>query len=357
MPEIRFRFPWLPAAMGLWCWSCQAPAPQNTSTADDTPPPADSSDLGIKKSFGMYQWDKDASYGDGLTREIMALGTPPSYALYFVDLQRGFPGDVVRFNAERNIQSIVTQELCAYGQDWDPRILSEILQGHWDGYFRNFARAAKNFHGIVYYRFGYEMNGDWTAWGEQPELFRRAWRHVHAIFQRAGARNVRWVFSANVLWGDRTFAHDILPYYPGDRYVDVVGLDGYNFGARHPHVWQSFSQVFSASIAGMKKHFARKPLWITEVGCADGPQKAAWILDFLQHFNADPDLRSFVWFNEDKRYAGEPNWRLDSDGDSMQRFRSWAIFNNSITLFSLPDDPDPAPPLSYASGLRSRSLL
>ena len=44
----------------------------------------------------------------------------------------------------------------------------------------------------------------------------------------------------------------------------------------------------------------------------------------------------FVWFNEDKQYAGEPNWRFDSDKDSAEKFRSWAINNNSITYFSLP---------------------
>ena len=138
--------------------------------------------------------------------------------------------------------------------------------------------------------------------------------------------------------GNDTVKADIVPYYPGDKYVDVVGLDGYNFGDTHSrnHKWKSFQDVFQASLDGLKLHFPSKPLWITEIGCAEGPGKAEWIQDFFSHFNADKDIRVFVWFNEDKQYAGEPNWRFDSDKDSAERFRNWAIYNNSITYFSLP---------------------
>jgi hypothetical protein len=341
--------PVIPAAQAQTPSAPQARIPLKISPASAEKPVA-----GPKKAFGIYQWYKNASYQDGITQEIEALGTPPTYALYFVDMRRGFPHDVVGFNAARNIQTIVTQELSVYGEGWNEKILRDIAKGKWDGYFRRFARSAKAYRGVVYYRFGYEMNGDWVAWGENPRQFKAAWRRAWEIFRQENARNVRWVWSPNVLWGGRVFERDILPYYPGHKYVDVVGLDGYNFGERHSrhHAWLGFDEVFGASIEGMKRHFPRKPLWITEVGCADGERKAAWIQDFLRAFNADPALRMFVWFNEDKQYAGEPNWRLDSDMDSMHRFRDWAIFSNSITLFSLPDQAPPAAPLAWASASR-----
>ena len=73
---------------------------------------------------------------------------------------------------------------------------------------------------------------------------------THLIFKKAGAHNVKWMFSPNVLWGDKTFEKDILPYYPGDSLVDMVGLDGYNFGDHKSahHKWQSYDEVFGASI-------------------------------------------------------------------------------------------------------------
>jgi Glycosyl hydrolase family 26 len=291
------------------------------------------------KSFGIYQWDKQRSYGDGLDQEIASLGTAPSYALYFVDRSMGYPAEIVSFNARRSIRTIVTQELMDYTVGWDATVLDSILAGKWDGYFRKFAKQARASHTMVYYRFGYEMNGDWVGWGEKPEAFKLAWRRAWRIFQEERATNVRWVFSPNVLWDEKTFEEDILTYYPGDGFVDVVGLDGYNFGDRHSrfHRWRSYEAVFGASLRGMKTHFKTKPLWITEIGCAEGEGKTEWIRDFLAHFNSDPDVKAFIWFNEDKQYAGEPNWRLDSEPASLATFRDWAITNNSITTFALPN--------------------
>jgi mannan endo-1,4-beta-mannosidase len=296
---------------------------------------------GPTKAFGIYQWNKDYTYQGGLEEEISSLGTSPTYAMYFVDMDMAFPADIIRFNATRNIKTILSQELRRYSNREDVHALDSILAGKWDGHFRRLAKGAKASREVIYYRFGFEMNGDWFPWGEQPEKFVKAWKRAWKIFREEKADNVRWVFSANVIWEDRTVKKDILPYYPGDRYVDIVGLDGYNFGDNHSrhHKWKSFSEVFKVSMDGLKRHFPRKPVWITEIGCAGGPGKAEWIQDFLARFTADPAVRVFIWFNEDKQYAGEPNWRFDSDGDSLKKFRSWAIYNNSITYFSLPERP------------------
>ena len=331
--------------LSFFCVSCQwLPEKGNLSTGnliEENLPIALEKPLGLsgKKSFGLYQWDKNHSYQTGLLSDIALLGTQPAYVIYFVDLERGFPDEIIRFNAKNHIKTLVTQELSLYSQGWNDHILPEISAGKWDAYFKSFALSARKFPGTVFYRFGYEMNGDWVAWGEQPTAFKAAWRHVWDLFNREKVHNVKWVWSPNVLWGDRVFEEAILPFYPGERYTDFIGLDGYNFGEHHNqyHTWQSFDQVFTSSIAGMKKYFPKKRLWLTEVGCADDERKAEWIKNFLTAFNKDPELPMFIWFNEDKKYAGEPNWRFDSDQESKSRFRNWAIFSNSITSFSLPE--------------------
>ena len=75
-----------------------------------------------------------------------------------------------------------------------------------------------------------------------------AWKHVHAIFVRNGATNVRWVWNPNTMGA--TTAATYLPLYwslyPGDEYVDWLGLDIYNTGPSldwgAPY-WRTFPQV------------------------------------------------------------------------------------------------------------------
>ena len=50
------------------------------------------------------------------------------------------------------------------------KILEEIVNGKWDDYFRRFASQASEIQTKVYYRFGYEMNGDWFPWGQKKAL-------------------------------------------------------------------------------------------------------------------------------------------------------------------------------------------
>ncbi len=44
------------------------------------------------------------------------------------------------------------------------------------------------------------------------------------------------------------------PYYPGHDVVDVVALDGYNWGRRRWwHRWRGFDAIFSASYAALRR--------------------------------------------------------------------------------------------------------
>src|SRR5207247_7587356 len=98
-------------------------------------------------------------------------------------------------------------------------------------------------------RWGWEMNGDWEPWsGAQnggssggAASFRAAWHHIHDIFSEVGAWNVVWVWSPNS--GDLPHArwNHFSNYYPGDRYVDWVGIDGFNWGASHS--WPSWTTI------------------------------------------------------------------------------------------------------------------
>ncbi|MEO6005542.1 MAG: glycosyl hydrolase [Opitutus sp.] len=84
---------------------------------------------------------------------------------------------------------------------------------------------------VVLWRPFHEMNGEWFWWGAKPPAdFVKVWRHMFDYF--TGTKqldNLLWVYGPN----HRENAAD---YYPGDQYVDVVGLDAYTDHIDRTHI-------------------------------------------------------------------------------------------------------------------------
>jgi hypothetical protein len=100
---------------------------------------------------------------------------------------------------------------------------------------------------------------------------------VHDLFAAAGATNVKWVWSP-VSGAPRE-------YFPGNRYVNVVGLTCLNGGTTAFHRgWRSFASICGNSIRELHALAPNLPIEISEVASAEaGGNKAAWI---------KPDFRS-----------------------------------------------------------------
>lgn len=274
--------------------------------------------------FGFFSsklWD---NYEENLLNEIDVFGVVPGYLLWYVQFGEDFPLQITDANNSLGIKTVINHDLRSdnFSTANNIKILNEISSGEWDSYLSSLARKIKAVNYTVYYRFGYEMNGDWFPWGGKPKEFVTAWKHVYKIFKKNKVHNVVWIWSPSVIWGNKTFEKDILPYYPGDQYVDIVALDGYNFGDDHTkhHKWESFDQVFSKSLAGIMTF--NKPMWIAEIGCPTDPRRHQWLQDFLTFFDSNHCFEVFLWFNEFKK--GEPNFRIDADMATLNLFRQWA---------------------------------
>jgi len=103
---------------------------------------------------------------------------------------------------------------------------------------------------VTLWRPFHEMNGDWFWWGaKDPEAFQRVWRHMFDYYTRVKRLNhLLWVYGPNK--GQRPAA-----YYPGDAFVDIVGLDAYT------------DNVDLKTIRGYAEVAAiRKPFGFTEYG-------------------------------------------------------------------------------------------
>jgi hypothetical protein len=197
--------------------------------------------------------------------------------------------------------------------------LASIIAGRHDALIRSWARELSAYGKPVLLRLAQEMNGDWYPWGEgingnQPGQYVQAWRHVHDIFAAMRANNVLWVWSPVARFGVALNTSE----YPGDAYVNIVGLSGFNGGSALPWTgWRSFASIFDGSLLTLHRLAPSKPSQISEVStAAAGGSNAAWIADMFHDLQHQPNIRSVVWFDVDKQTV----WRIDPRSPAAAAF-------------------------------------
>jgi hypothetical protein len=228
--------------------------------------------------------------------------------------------------------------------NWDGIGLQPILDGEHDDWIRERARAVKALRVPVFLRWAWEMNGDWYPWSGSrngadlaaTEKYKRAWRRIHRLFEAEGADNVAWVWSPNYASipnerdsGPSAAWNDPRNYYPGDAYVDWVGIDAYNIG-----YWLSWDEMLrNPGLPSIYDIYAgRKPIMIAETSSQEaaeatsspsGASKAAWIADTLRAIKSDyAGIKAFLWFHQK---WGEYDLRADSSPAALAALRSLAL--------------------------------
>lgn len=138
---------------------------------------------------------------------------------------------------------------------------------------------------VVLWRPLHEMNGAWFWWGAQPPTdFIAVWRDLFDYFTHTKKlHNLIWVYGPN--HGAHT-----ADYYPGDAYVDLIGLDAYT-----DHLDPTFIKGYP------ELQRLPKPFGFTEFG-PHAPENPPGDFDFrrlldglAQNF---PHTRHFLTWNE-----------------------------------------------------------
>lgn len=228
------------------------------------------------------------------------------------------PLDLGNLTKKRNKILLLYWEAMDYNND-DPNdsrfSYDSILSGKWDSYITDFANQTKNFGGEIILIPFEEMNGDWYPWSidKNNNSFSKhiaAYKYLRKFF--VGITNVKFGWAVNnesVLISNLK----ISDYYPGDKYVDIIGVNGFNFDSP----WLTFSQIFDKSLIELES--IDKPIMIFSTSCAPGPNKATWITDaFATQIEKHPKIIGWIWFNENK----EKDWRVSSDLNSLSAFKS-----------------------------------
>lgn len=166
--------------------------------------------------------------------------------------------------------------------------LDSIINGSQDYVIRQF--GAKLCQGSILSLF-HEPNGNWDSWGgtvgnNTPNKVISAYKHIHDII----GTKVKYAFVVNNDSVPNTANNQIVNYYPGSAYVDIVGIDAFNFGG------QSFASAVPQSLVTLMSFYG-KPVWLTSVGTADNQTK--FVTDMMSNVKK-MGISGIIYFDADQ---------------------------------------------------------
>lgn len=219
--------------------------------------------------------------------------------------------------------------------------LQKIIDGVYDGQLAVWAQKARATGIPMMVEFGTEVNGEWFPWNgrwhgggrkdrygdpslpDGPERFRDAFRHIVTLFRAQNANNITWVFHADVESVPEAKWNSISNYYPGDAYVDWIGVSVYGAGEANERP-ERFSKRLAGSYDELTRLSPTKPLAIMEFGAPEYGRKgkARWITAAFRSIRTGrfPRVRAVSWWDE--RWSDDNDEMVDLDLASSRRTRN-----------------------------------
>ena len=315
-----------------------SPAPAPTPPAPPIPPPGGTETqierIGLPPAGQLYH----AVYPGGVTGEEddltpedarsyeQTVGKPAAWVYFSHNWyrERRFPLETAAWIRELGSVPYIRLMLRSDPDQGDAEptfTLERINNGDFDSDLAAWAAAARDFGTPLIAEFGTEVNGEWFSWNgvwngggnldgygdpdepDGPERFRDAYRHIIQIARDQGADNILWVFHANNAdWPDEDW-NRFENYYPGDEWVDWIGVSAYGQLTPLEDEWPIFREAMDAVYPRLAALSPDKPIVLLEFGATAGSplgDQAAWAEAALTDLTSQrwPRIIGFSWWNE-----------------------------------------------------------
>lgn len=264
-------------------------------------------------NFGAYDPHGDFGAQQSVTTEHLFLPWED------VDLETLRVADAYALARGRNL--LITIEPWSWDVDW--RLTSDELRwklfhGDYDVNMRAIARMIAQLKSPVIVRWGQEMEDNsgrfsWSGWN--PADYIAAYRRMMDIVRRE-APGTKLMWSPKGLPG-------LNAYYPGDTYVDFVGLSVFGLEP-YDRIAHNGPRTFTEALRPGYDLVAQyhKPVWVAELGYegSDGYIKP-WMETATLKQSDFPELQEVVYFNDRDVHAwpfdlGRPDWRGIEDASN-----------------------------------------
>lgn len=232
--------------------------------------------------------------------------------------------------------------------------LDNIINGDFDNELKKWAKNAKQHNIPIIIDFAVEMNGDWFSWSgkfngagtkdaygdlnyyDGPEKYRDAYRHIIDIFRAKNVNNVTWFFHPNVNSSPNEEWNHPKHYYPGDEYIDWIGISIYGLMYPEGEYWDTFEEVLKENYMQIRDISSTKPLSILEIAVTDHHplgKKDKWLKDTFKIILSQKYLnfKAINYWHESWDNEGViASLKIDSSIESLTAFQV-AIKNDRFT--------------------------
>ena len=199
-------------------------------------------------------------------------------------------------------------------------VLDDIISGKLDDYFYDYFSDSidknKNF-GIaspIWFRPMNEFNSNWVPWGLAPDQFRAAWRRMYNIAEQVGAAEQHiFVWSPNHRSYPDQLWNKMERYWPGDQYVDWVGVSCYPPSVQYVGT-ESNRYTVERCREVNQKYGSYKPMMIAEGGYSDTVDRSEFVRQWFSFHEVYPSFKAMIWENHNTRV-------IQADKNALEIYR------------------------------------
>lgn len=231
------------------------------------------------------------------------------------------------------------------GSSWDTsKSVQDILKGGskrekyelWVGRLADFLNSLEDFSGRkipVVFRPFHEMNGSWFWWGAGSSTvaeYKALWvETLSLLINEHNIHHLIYAYSPNTFNSENEFNR----FYPGDRYVDILGVDIYNHNGD-----EIFIKDVSGNLGILKKLAGEKNkiFALTETGNTKKPTADWWTRVLYPGIKDSGTTWLLLWRNARPNHYFAPYPGIISEQDFVL-FKSFkdTLFLNEINLIKL----------------------
>lgn len=184
---------------------------------------------------------------------------------------------------------------------------------------------------VVLWRPFHEFNGDWFWWGAAADGqdYIALWRHMHDYLTNTQKlHNLIWVWAGSRESGK--WMQPLMKYYPGDAYVDIVGIDMY-YDTLDPAAVKAYNDLSKLG----------KPFALAEYGPDNKTTTKTGTLDLTRLISqikkVMPNVIYFQLWSDYNGPTGSMYWSLISNKRAAELLNDpWIINAEDVPKFGRP---------------------